>query len=158
MRPTLRRSGRRCDAPGSRPSASRRGWSESAGHGDFRLRSTVIADVVGAGTSWRQSCSHADRRSDRVVSNWCAGGGNARPSSPDRSSRHRLGPPGPDRLQRERPSSGRFAMSEDGLGFSLVPWRDALEPQIRPHISGIVMPVGTVDWSFTAARVMPLSE
>jgi hypothetical protein len=49
-------------------------------------------------------------------------------------------------------------MIEDGLGFSLVPWRDALEPQIRRHISGIVMPVGTVDWSFTAARVMPLSE
>jgi hypothetical protein len=136
----------------------KRVWSESADHSDFRQRSTVIADVVGAGTSWRQSCSHADRRSDRVVSNWCAGGGNARPSSPDRSSRHRLGPPGLDRLQRERPSSGRFAMIEDGLGFSLVPWRDALEPQIRRHISGIVMPVGTVDWSFTAARVMPLSE
>jgi Protein of unknown function (DUF3363) len=55
-----------------------------------------------------------------------------------------------------RLSSGRFAMIDDGLGFSLVPWRDALEPQIGRHISGIVMPGGGVDWSFTRSRGLGL--
>jgi type IV secretory pathway VirD2 relaxase len=45
-------------------------------------------------------------------------------------------------------SSGRFAMIDDGLGFSLVPWRPALEQHVGRHISGIVMPGGGVDWSF----------
>jgi hypothetical protein len=45
-------------------------------------------------------------------------------------------------------SSGRFAMVDDGLGFSLVPWRPALEQHIGRHISGIAMPSGGVDWSF----------
>src|SRR5450631_3976621 len=45
-------------------------------------------------------------------------------------------------------SSGRFAMIDDGLGFSLVPWRPALEQHIGRHISGIAMPDGGVDWSF----------
>jgi Protein of unknown function (DUF3363) len=29
-------------------------------------------------------------------------------------------------------SSGRFAMLDDGLGFSLVPWRPVLEATYRP--------------------------
>src|SRR3546814_17732448 len=33
-------------------------------------------------------------------------------------------------------ASGRFAMMEDGLGFQLVPWRPALDPQLGKHISG----------------------
>ena len=45
-------------------------------------------------------------------------------------------------------SSGRFAMIDDGLGFSLVPWRPALEQHIGRHISGIAMPGGDVNWSF----------
>jgi Protein of unknown function (DUF3363) len=45
-------------------------------------------------------------------------------------------------------SSDRFAMIDDGLGFSLVPWRPALEQHIGRHISGIAMPGGDVDWSF----------
>ena len=45
-------------------------------------------------------------------------------------------------------SSGRFAMIDDGLGFSLVPWRPALEQHIGRHISGVAMPGGDVDWSF----------
>jgi len=45
-------------------------------------------------------------------------------------------------------SSGRFAMIDDGLGFSLVPWRPALEQHISRDISGIAMPDGGVDWSF----------
>jgi type IV secretory pathway VirD2 relaxase len=45
-------------------------------------------------------------------------------------------------------ASGRFAMIDDGLGFSLVPWRPALEQHVGRQISGIAMPGGDVDWSF----------
>ncbi|MGO8911395.1 MAG: DUF3363 domain-containing protein [Bradyrhizobium sp.] len=53
-------------------------------------------------------------------------------------------------------SSGRFAMIDDGLGFSLVPWRPALEEHIGRHISGIAMPGGGVDWSFARSRGLGL--
>jgi len=46
-----------------------------------------------------------------------------------------------------RLSSGRFAMVDDGLGFSLVPWRPALEQHIGRVISGVAVPGGDVDWS-----------
>jgi len=52
--------------------------------------------------------------------------------------------------------SGRFAMIDDGLGFSLVPWRPALEQHVGRHISGIAMPGGDVDWSFARARGLGL--
>ena len=53
-------------------------------------------------------------------------------------------------------SSGRFAMIDDGLGFSLVPWRPALEEHIGRHIAGIAMPGGGVDWSFARSRGLGL--
>jgi hypothetical protein len=53
-------------------------------------------------------------------------------------------------------SSGRFAMIDDGLGFSLVPWRPALEQHVGRHISGTVMPGGGVDWSFARPRGLGL--
>jgi hypothetical protein len=53
-------------------------------------------------------------------------------------------------------SGGRFAMIDDGLGFSLVPWRPALEQHIGRHISGIAMPGGGVDWSFARSRGLGL--
>ena len=53
-------------------------------------------------------------------------------------------------------SSGRFAMIDDGLGFSLVPWRPELEQHIGRHISGIAMPGGDVDWSFARSRGLGL--
>ena len=53
-------------------------------------------------------------------------------------------------------SSGRFAMIDDGLGFSLVPWRPALDQHIGRHISGVAMPGGGVDWSFARARGLGL--
>jgi len=53
-------------------------------------------------------------------------------------------------------SSGRFAMIDDGLGFSLVPWRPALEHHIGRHISGVAMPGGGVDWSFARSRGLGL--
>jgi type IV secretory pathway VirD2 relaxase len=49
-------------------------------------------------------------------------------------------------------SSGRFAMIDDGLGFSLVPWRPTLEQHVGRQISGIAMPGGDVDWSFGRKR------
>ena len=53
-------------------------------------------------------------------------------------------------------ASGRFAMIDDGLGFSLVPWRPALEQQIGRHVSGVAMPGGDVDWSFGRKRGLGL--
>jgi hypothetical protein len=53
-------------------------------------------------------------------------------------------------------SSGRFAMIDDGLGFSLVPWRPALEQHTGRHIFGTVVPGGGVDWSFARSRGLGL--
>jgi hypothetical protein len=44
-------------------------------------------------------------------------------------------------------TSGRFAMIDDGLGFSLMPWRPALEQHIGRQISGVATPGGDVNWS-----------
>jgi hypothetical protein len=44
-------------------------------------------------------------------------------------------------------SSGRFAMIDDGLGFSLVPWRPALEQHVGRRISGVATAGGDVNWS-----------
>jgi uncharacterized protein DUF3363 len=53
-------------------------------------------------------------------------------------------------------SSGRFAMIDDGLGFSLGSWQPALERHLGRHISGIGMPGGGVDWSFGRSRGLGL--
>ena len=57
------------------------------------------------------------------------------------------------RTQRQ---SGRFAMIDDGMGFSLVPWNDALERRIGRQISGIGLRGGGVDWSFGRQRGVEL--
>ncbi|MGE3651882.1 MAG: DUF3363 domain-containing protein, partial [Reyranellaceae bacterium] len=44
-------------------------------------------------------------------------------------------------------SSGRYAMIDDGLGFSLVPWRPALEQHIGRQSSGVATPAGDINWS-----------
>ena len=49
--------------------------------------------------------------------------------------------------QRLTLASGRFAMIDDGLGFSLVPWSPSLEKELGRHVSGVMTP-GGVDWSF----------
>jgi Protein of unknown function (DUF3363) len=49
-------------------------------------------------------------------------------------------------------ASGRFAMIDDGLGFSLVPWRPTLERRIGQHVSGIVAAGGAINWDFTRKR------
>jgi hypothetical protein len=48
-------------------------------------------------------------------------------------------------------ASGRFAMIDDGLGFSLVPWTSSLERRLGQEVSGLVRP-GRIEWSFTRAR------
>ncbi len=49
-------------------------------------------------------------------------------------------------------TSGRFAMIDDGLGFSLVPWKPELERQLGRHISGVALPGGGVDWQLGRGR------
>lgn len=53
-------------------------------------------------------------------------------------------------------ASGRYAMIDDGLGFSLVPWTPSLDNQIGKHISGVMRGDGGVDWSFGRKRGMGL--
>ncbi len=54
--------------------------------------------------------------------------------------------------QRVTLSSGRFAMIDDGMGFQLVPWRPALEPQLGRQVTGVMAVCGAVDWSFGRKR------
>jgi hypothetical protein len=56
--------------------------------------------------------------------------------------------------QRISVASGRFAMIDNGLGFSLVPWSPSLEQQLGKQVSGITMPGGSVDWSFGRKRAL----
>ncbi|MEP7457624.1 DUF3363 domain-containing protein [Phyllobacterium sp. SB3] len=49
-------------------------------------------------------------------------------------------------------AAGRFAMIDDGLGFSLVPWTPSLEKQLGKHVSGVARGDGGVDWSFGRQR------
>jgi hypothetical protein len=53
--------------------------------------------------------------------------------------------------QRLNLASGRFAMIDDGLGFSLVPWSPSLEQHLGRHVSGIAR-IGRIEWSFGRAR------
>ncbi|WP_271145932.1 DUF3363 domain-containing protein [Brevundimonas sp. NIBR10] len=48
--------------------------------------------------------------------------------------------------QRVTLASGRFAMIDDGLGFTLVPWRPALERQLNQTVTGLAGPGGSIDW------------
>jgi type IV secretory pathway VirD2 relaxase len=48
-------------------------------------------------------------------------------------------------------ASGRFAMIDDGLGFSLVPWSPSLERHLGRHVSGIAH-AARIEWTFARAR------
>ncbi|MBW4708258.1 DUF3363 domain-containing protein [Roseobacter sp. YSTF-M11] len=52
--------------------------------------------------------------------------------------------------------SGRFAMIDNGLGFSLVPWNGALERRMGQQIGGVGLPGGGVDWAFGRKRGLGL--
>ena len=49
---------------------------------------------------------------------------------------------------------GRYALIENSLEFSLVPWRQALEPQVGRYVSGIARASG-IDWTFGRGRGGP---
>ena len=49
-------------------------------------------------------------------------------------------------------ASGRFAMIDDGLGFSLVPWTPQLERHLGQTVTGTMTPGGGVDWSLGRKR------
>ena len=53
-------------------------------------------------------------------------------------------------------ASGRFAMIDDGLGFSLVPWRPALEQHVGRMVSGVALPGGDVSWTLGRRRGLGL--
>ena len=48
-------------------------------------------------------------------------------------------------------ASGRFAMLDDGVGFSLVPWKPVLEHRLGQSVAG-VMRGGTVSWDLSRQR------
>lgn len=48
--------------------------------------------------------------------------------------------------RRETLASGRFAMIEDGAGFSLVPWRHPLEKSLGRTVTGLVGERGEIAW------------
>lgn len=52
-------------------------------------------------------------------------------------------------------ASGRFAMLDDGVGFSLVPWKPVLEQRLGQTVSGIARG-GTVSWDLSRQRVIGL--
>ncbi len=54
--------------------------------------------------------------------------------------------------QRVTLASGRFAMIDNGLGFSLVPWSPSLEHQLGKQVSGIARSNGGIEWNFGRKR------
>jgi type IV secretory pathway VirD2 relaxase len=57
--------------------------------------------------------------------------------------------------QRVGLASGRFAMIDDGLGFSLVPWTPSLDRQLGKHLTGRVTG-GRIEWDFGRRRGLGL--
>jgi Protein of unknown function (DUF3363) len=54
--------------------------------------------------------------------------------------------------------SGKFAMIDDGLGFSLVPWQPMLEQRLERQVTGVAMPDGGIDWTFGRSRGLVPSD
>jgi hypothetical protein len=50
-------------------------------------------------------------------------------------------------------ASGRYAMLDDGKGFSLVPWKPVLEQRLGQSMTAVVRG-GSVSWSFGRQRGM----
>jgi hypothetical protein len=48
-------------------------------------------------------------------------------------------------------TSGRFAMLDDGVGFSLVPWKPVLEQRLGQVVAGVVHS-GSVSWNLSPQR------
>jgi hypothetical protein len=54
--------------------------------------------------------------------------------------------------QRLNLASGRFAVIEGSMGFTLVPWRPELERHLGRQVEGARRPDGRIDWSFSRNR------
>lgn len=50
-------------------------------------------------------------------------------------------------------ASGRFAMLDDGLGFTLVPWRPVIEPRLGQSVAATLQ-AGRVTWEFGRQRAI----
>jgi hypothetical protein len=48
-------------------------------------------------------------------------------------------------------TSGRFAMLDDGVGFSLVPWRPVIEKRLGQEVSAII-DGARVSWELGRSR------
>ncbi len=48
--------------------------------------------------------------------------------------------------------SGKLAMINDGLGFSLVPWQPILDQRLGRQITDIAAPGGGINWTFRRSR------
>ena len=53
-------------------------------------------------------------------------------------------------------ASGRFAMIDDGLGFSLVPWTPQLERHHGQTVTGMMTPGGGINWTLGRKRGLSL--
>jgi hypothetical protein len=53
-------------------------------------------------------------------------------------------------------ASGRFAMIDDGLGFSLVPWTPQLERHRGQIVTGMMTPGGGINWTLGRKRGLSL--
>ena len=53
-------------------------------------------------------------------------------------------------------TSGRYAMINNGLGFSLVPWQPVLDKRIGQHITGAMRDGGGIEWSLGRKRDLGL--
>ena len=60
--------------------------------------------------------------------------------------------------QRLSLASGRFAMIDDGLGFTLVPWTPSIERHLYHGVSGKVRADGGCDWSFSRKRSLAVGQ
>ena len=49
-------------------------------------------------------------------------------------------------------ASGRFAMIDDGLGFSLVPWSKQLDRHLGQHVRGNARSGGGIEWTLGRSR------
>lgn len=58
--------------------------------------------------------------------------------------------------QEVRLNAGRFAMIDNGIGFQLVPWEQALGRRLGHEVAGVVNDHGGIDWSFDRSRSIGL--
>jgi Protein of unknown function (DUF3363) len=53
-------------------------------------------------------------------------------------------------------NSGRYAVIDNGPGFTLVPWTPDLERQRGRHVSGVAQDNGSIAWSFERKRALEI--